>query len=216
MVTDKIYDASGFVILTDVVQDVILEMRYFSSFNFTGRRAKNYLEPIAIISKEAALALKDVSRKLKEEKLVLKVYDAYRPQSTVDSFVDWSINGSDAMKPYFYPKIEKNETFSKGYLIKRSSHSKGSAIDVTLVSMKTGEPLDMGGPYDFFDEISHPDYKGIKENQFNNRMLLREIMLECGFEPLETEWWHFTLKDEPFKDIYFDFPVAIKSITAGA
>ncbi len=201
-------DSSDFVILTDVIPEVVLEMRYFSSFNFTGRRVKDYLEPVALLTKETALALKDAASKFREKDLVLKVYDAYRPQSSVDSFVQWIKSGSDVMKKYFYPKLTRDEIFERKYLFKRSSHSRGSAVDVTLVDMKTGCSIDMGGPYDYFDEISHPSYKNIADEQLTNRMLLRETMMNVDFVPMETEWWHFSLKNEPFPRTYFTFPVS--------
>ena len=209
-ILEKELDPSGFVILTDVVPDVILEIRYFSNFNFTGKRVKDYLEPIAIVTKEMALALKDIVRMFKEKGFILKIYDAYRPQSAVDSFIKWTKNGSDLMKPYFYPNLSKEETFTKGYLFKKSTHSRGSTVDLTLVSMKTGKDLDMGSPYDYFSKVSSPDYKDISLEQFNNRMFLRETMLKNSFIPLESEWWHFTLKNEPYPNTYFTFPVTSK------
>jgi D-alanyl-D-alanine dipeptidase len=112
------------------------------------------------------------------------------------------------MRPYFYPDLEKQEFFSKGYIASMSSHSRGSTVDLTLLDMRTGKEVDMGGPFDLFSEISHPDYRGITDEQFENRMILRQVMLRNGFEPIDCEWWHFTLKDEPFPDVYFDFPVS--------
>lgn len=114
------------------------------------------------------------------------------------------------MKEYFYPELEKQELFAKGYIAKQSSHSRGSAIDLTLFDMKRGTDVDMGGPFDFFGEISHPDYRDITDEQFNNRMLLQRAMIRNGFEPIDTEWWHFTLRDEPYPDTYFEFPVSSK------
>ena len=114
------------------------------------------------------------------------------------------------MKPYFYPELEKGELFEKGYVAKMSSHSRGSAVDLTLLDMKTGKEVDMGSPFDLFSEVSHPDYHGdaITEEQFENRMLLQRVMVRNGFEPIFCEWWHFKLKDEPYPDTYFEFPVA--------
>ena len=112
------------------------------------------------------------------------------------------------MKPYFYPDIEKQEVFSKGYVAKLSSHSRGSAIDLTLLDMKTGKELDMGSPFDMFSEISHPSYRGISDEQYDNRMRLQKVMVRNGFEPIDNEWWHFKLKDEPYPDTCFEFPVS--------
>ena len=112
------------------------------------------------------------------------------------------------MKEYFYPDLEKGELFVQGYIAKKSSHSRGSTVDLTLLDMKTGKEVDMGSPFDFFGEISHPDYQGITEEQRENRMILRNAMVRHGFIPFECEWWHFTLKDEPYPDTYFEFPVS--------
>ena len=139
----------------------------------------------------------------------LKVFDAYRPSRAVKHFVFWGIEDQDVrMKPYFYPEMEKQELFSRGYVASKSSHSRGSTIDLTLLDMNTGKELDMGSPFDLFSEVSHPDYRGIKQAQYENRMLLQRAMLRSGFEPIDCEWWHFTLGQEPYPDTYFDFPVS--------
>ncbi len=116
------------------------------------------------------------------------------------------------MKPYFYPGVEKQELFSLGYIAKESSHSRGSTVDLTLLDMKTGKEVDMGSPFDLFDEISHPDYRGITEEQYYNRMFLQNAMVNNGFQTLDCEWWHFSLKDEPYPDTYFSFPVTVRSL----
>ena len=202
-------DPSGFVVLADYVPDIIQEIRYHSSYNFIGERIDGYEEPIALMSLEAARALKDVSRELFVMGYRLKVFDAYRPVRAVRQFVLWGIEDTDVrMKPYFYPDLEKQELFVKGYIAKQSSHSRGSTVDLTLLEMKTGKEADMGGPFDYFSELSHPDYKGITDEQFENRMLLRNAMLRNGFLPYDCEWWHFTLDNEPHPDTYFEFPVA--------
>jgi len=112
------------------------------------------------------------------------------------------------MKPYFYPELEKQTLFKDGYIASRSSHSRGSTVDLTLLDMKTGREVDMGSPFDLFGEISHPDYRGVTEEQFENRMFLRSAMIHGGFRPLDCEWWHFTLENEPYPDTYFEFPVS--------
>ena len=143
----------------------------------------------------------------------LKVFDAYRPVSAVRQFILWGIEDTDIrMKPYFYPDLEKQELFAKGYIAKQSSHSRGSAIDLTLLDMKTGKEVDMGSPFDLFSEVSHPDYRGISQEQYENRMLLQHAMARNGFLPLDCEWWHFVLKDEPYPDTYFTFPVSAFSL----
>ena len=202
-------DPSGFVVLADYVPDIIQEIRYHSSYNFIGERIDGYEEPIALMSLEAARALKDVSRELFVMGYRLKVFDAYRPVRAVRQFVLWGIEDTDVrMKPYFYPDLEKQELFQTGYISKKSSHSRGSAVDLTLFDMKTGKEVDMGGPFDYFSELSHPDYKGITEDQFRNRMLLQKTMMRNGFVPYDCEWWHFMLDNEPYPDTYFEFPVA--------
>ncbi|MBR5071552.1 MAG: M15 family metallopeptidase [Oscillospiraceae bacterium] len=202
-------DPSGFVVLADYIPAAVQEIRYHSSYNFIGDRIDGYEEPCALITIEAARALKSVSNELIVQGYRLKIFDAYRPVMAVKHFVLWGIEDQDIrMKPYFYPDLEKQELFNKGYIAKRSSHSRGSAVDLTLLDMKTGKEVDMGGPFDFFSELSHPDFRGITDEQYENRMTLRRSMLRNGFEPIDCEWWHFVLRDEPYPDTYFEFPVS--------
>ena len=204
-----IMDSSGFVILADFVPLAVQEIRYHSTFNFIGDRIDGYEEPIALITKEAARALKSAAAELMVQGYRLKIFDAYRPATAVKHFVLWGIEDTDIrMKPYFYPDLEKHQLFSKGYIAKQSSHSRGSAVDLTLLDMATGKELDMGSPLDYFGEISHPDFKGITDEQYENRMLLRNVMIRNGFATLDCEWWHFMLEDEPYPDTYFSFPVS--------
>ena len=206
---DPTMDASGFVLLADFVPQIVQEIRYYSTYNFIGDRIDGYEEPCALLTIEAARALKAVSSELIVQGYRLKVFDAYRPASAVKHFVLWGIEDQDIrMKPYFYPELEKQELFARGYIAKQSSHSRGSTVDLTLLDMKTGKELDMGSPFDLFSEVSHPDYQGLTEEQFENRMLLRRAMLRNGFLPIDCEWWHFTLKNEPYPDTYFNFPVS--------
>ena len=210
---DRTLDASGFVLLADYVPAIIQEIRYYSTFNFIGDRIDGYEEPVALATKDAARALKEVSNEMFVRGYRLKVFDAYRPVMAVKHFILWGIEDEDIrMKLYFYPEIEKQDTFRLGYIAKQSSHSRGSAIDLTLLDMKTGKELDMGSPFDRFSEVSHPDYRGITDQQYENRMILQHTMVRNGFVPYECEWWHFMLKDEPFPDTYFNFPVAISSV----
>ena len=204
-------DSSGFVLLSDYVPSIIQEIRYFSSYNFIGDRIDGYEEPCALATIEAARALKAVANRANVMGYRLKVFDAYRPACAVRHFVLWGVEDLDQrMKPFFYPDLEKQELFKKGYIAGKSSHSRGSTIDLTLLDMKSGKELDMGSPFDFFSEVSHPDYKGITEEQYSNRMVLRDLMLQNGFVPIDCEWWHFTLEDEPYPDTYFEFPVVRK------
>ena len=201
-------DASDFVLLSEAVPDAILEIRYYSTYNFVGDRIDGYEEPLAFLTKEAAASLKEVSDELVSKGYRLKIYDAYRPQKAVTNFVRWAKKIDDTrMKEYFYPELDKADLFPQGYIAERSGHSRGSTVDLTLFDMKTEKEVDMGGTFDYFGELSHPDYKNITKKQYANRMLLRKAMVNHGFKPLPEEWWHFTLKDEPYPDTYFTFPV---------
>ena len=223
-------DSSQFVTLTDAVPDAILEIRYFGTYNFVGTRIDGYEEPTALLTKQAAAALKKASDDVKTKGYRLKIYDAYRPQKAVDHFMRWGADmEATEMKPYFYPDIDdKARLFKEDYICEKSGHTRGSTVDLTLFDMQTEKELDMGGTFDWFGPESHPDFCGnpetgeytgdnskspaepkrsITEQQFKNRMILRRAMLAAGFKPMDSEWWHFTLKDEPFPDTYFTFPV---------
>jgi D-alanyl-D-alanine dipeptidase len=222
-------DSSAFVSLTDAVPDAILEIRYYGTYNFVGARIDGYEQPTALITREAGTALRAVSDELVAKGYRLKIYDAYRPQKGVDHFVRWAEDLSDTrMKPYFYPDLDKSVLFDQEYIMLKSGHTRGSTVDLTLFDMTTEKEVDMGGTFDWFGPESHPDFCGnpetgeytgdnskspsvpkrtITREQFENRMLLRRAMLSHGFKPLDTEWWHFTLADEPFPDTYFTFPV---------
>lgn len=202
-------DPSGFVLLADYVPGIIQEIRYYSTYNFIGDRIDGYEEPCAILTKEAARALRSVSNEVNAQGFRLKVFDAYRPACAVRQFVLWGIEDLDQrMKSFFYPDLEKQEVFAGGYIAKQSSHSRGSAVDLTLLDMQTGKEVDMGGPFDLFSEVSHPDYKGITDEQYENRMFLQRAMTRSGFVPIFCEWWHFMLEDEPYPETYFEFPVS--------
>ena len=206
-------DASDFVLLSEAVPDAILEIRYYSTYNFVGERIDGYEEPLAFLTKEAAAALKEVSDDLVEQGYRLKIYDAYRPQEAVTHFVNWAMDPEDTkMKEYFYPELDKDVLFPQVYIAEHSGHSRGSTVDLTLFDMTTEKEVDMGGTFDYFGELSHPDYTGITEEQYTNRMILRETMMEHGFRPLAEEWWHFTLDHEPYPDTYFTFPVNSDSV----
>ena len=209
-------DPSGFVLLSDAVPDAILEIRYYSTYNFVGDRIEGYEEPLAFITKEAAAALKEVSDDLVSQGYRLKIYDAYRPQMAVTNFVTWAEDTEDIrMKEYFYPELDKSVLFPQGYIAEKSGHSRGSTVDLTLFDMELEKEVDMGGTFDYFGELSHPDFTaGITEEQYENRMILRNAMLSHGFKPLEEEWWHFTLEDEPYPETYFTFPINSDVIAA--
>lgn len=206
--------SEGFVLVSDVAPDVIQEIRYYSTYNFVGERIDGYEQPCALLTKEAAEALKAVSDDVMAKGYRLKIYDAYRPQMAVDNFVSWAEDlEADEMKPYFYPEVDKTVLFDEGYIDAKSGHSRGSTVDLTLFDMATGKEVDMGGTFDYFGELSHPDYVGgLTEEQIANRNFLRDAMMRHGFKPLDTEWWHFTLADEPYPDTYFEFTVNESSV----
>ena len=201
-------NAAGFVSVGEAIPDVMLEIRYYSTFNFIGERIDGYEQPVALLTREAAARLKEVSDDLAEKGYRLRIYDAYRPQKAVDHFMRWAKDSSDVrMKPFFYPDLDKSALIPGGYIAEHSGHSRGSTVDLTLFDTRTQKDLDMGGPFDFFGELSHPGYRGVTEEQYANRMLLRGAMIRRGFRPLDEEWWHFTLENEPYPDIFFTFPV---------
>ena len=206
-------DASGFVLVSDAMPDAIFEIRYYSTYNFIGDRIDGYEEPIALLTREAAEALRAASDDLIKKGYRMKIFDAYRPQMAVSHFMRWALDDGDArMKAYFYPEMEKNELFPLGYIAEHSGHSRGGTVDLTLFDMAAGKETDMGGPFDYFGELSHPDYAGVTKEQYANRMILRETMIKHGFRPYEGEWWHFTLEHEPYPDTYFTFPVSRVSL----
>lgn len=213
-------DSSGFVAITDVVPDVILEIRYYGTYNFVGKRIDGYLAPTAWLTRQAADSLKAVSDDVIKQGYRLKIFDAYRPQCAVDHFMRWGADTADTlMRRYFYPTVDRSRLFELGYIAEKSGHTRGSTVDLTLFDMNTEKEVDMGGTFDWFGSESHPDCGGnpdtgeyrqndtITAAQFANRMILRQAMLRHGFKPYDSEWWHFTLKNEPYPDTYFTFPV---------
>jgi len=201
---------AGFIHIDKVVPEIVLEIRYYSDDNFTGRRVKGYERPAAILTEQAAMALQQVAAELAGFGFGLKIYDAYRPQQAVDDFVQWAGDpGDQRMKSRYYPHVDKTKLIGEGYIAERSGHSRGSTVDLTLVSLGPEGPqeLDMGTGWDYFGPESWPDSKAVTPAQRAHRMLLRVLMEKHGFRPLQQEWWHFTLRDEPFPDVYFNFPV---------
>lgn len=189
---------------------IILSLDYLTTNNFIGRPLPGYIKPVCIITKPAAKALIAVQDELDrlETGYVLKIFDTYRPTTTVDEFLRWSQDLSDqAQKAKFYPNINKADLFKLGYLVARSSHSRGSTVDLTLVNANTKQELDMGTIFDFFGEESHTDSKLISVQAQQNRQFFKSLMAKHGFTNLPEEWWHYTLEDEPFPDTYFDFEI---------
>ena len=198
----------GFVYITDEIPSIKVELRYFSSDNFVGRRVEGYKSNVLILSSDATLALKKVQQELLKDSLSLKIFDAYRPQRAVNHFKKWAKNVNDTLtKQDFYPKVKKKNLFKKGYISSHSRHSSGSTLDITIVNLRTCKELDMGTAYDYFGKESWTHYQGISEKQQVNRMLLKSVMNKHGFRNYPKEWWHFTLRGEPFLNQYFDFVV---------
>ena len=201
----------GFVDVTDVVPDIVTEMRYATPHNFVGASITGYLAPRCILTSQAAEALARAQKWLNVFGLGLKVFDCYRPQRAVDRFVAWAKDLDDSrMRAEFYPHVQKTDLFNEGYIAARSSHTRGSTVDVTLVALNgSGSPseLDMGTSFDFFSPESWPTNMQMTGDQRAHRMLLQVVMKQAGFTPYSQEWWHFTLEKEPFQDTYFDFPV---------
>ena len=198
----------GFVYAKEVIPKLRTDLRYYSSNNFIGKPIDGYIQPKCILTKEAAAALNKVQEELQMLGFGLLVYDAYRPQRAVDQFVTWVNDSTDVkMKEKFYPNVNKKDLIAEQYIAAKSGHSRGSTVDVTIVSLTTGHLLDMGSPYDLFDEKSSINYPNITRNQHAVRLLLKRRMEKHGFVSHPKEWWHFTLKKEPYPDKYFDFPV---------
>jgi D-alanyl-D-alanine dipeptidase len=201
-----------FVHLETIDHSIIQDVRYFGCENFIGRPIPGYHAPKCILTREAALALSKVQQALRPLHLGLKVYDCYRPQRAVNHFIDWHQDAADQrMKASYYPRVDKAEFFKRGYVTEKSGHSRGSTVDVTLVrfAQDGASPvdMDMGTSFDFMDEASHPLNTSVSGTARQNRLFLREFMQAAGFSAIETEWWHFTLKNEPFPNRYFDFPI---------
>lgn len=198
----------GFVYVEDVVPTIKVDLRYFSDNNFLGKPVDGYKKEVAILTVQAAEALKNAQEELEQYNLSIMIYDSYRPQTAVNHFVRWARDLNDTInKIAFYPKVKKQHLFQEGYISSQSGHSRGSTMDITLVDINTCEPLDMGSPYDFFGPESWIANNDLTAQQRANRMLLQTIMLKHGFRFYTKEWWHFTLRGEPFPDTYFDFPV---------
>ena len=198
-------EEAGLIDIAEALPTVIVDARYAGSHNFVGTPVDGYRADKVLLTKPAIEALSEVQARLAEFGLGLKVFDGYRPQRAVDHFVRWASDLEEtSTKNEFYPRVDKSNLFSDGYIAERSGHSRGSTVDLTLVDLISGRELDMGTPWDFFDLSSWPSSKMPSTKQRANRALLRSVMIAQNFRPLETEWWHFTLNDEPFPESYFD------------
>ncbi|AMV15629.1 M15 family metallopeptidase [Legionella pneumophila serogroup 1] len=220
----------GFVYLHDVAPDIIEDIRYATHNNFIGNPIPGYKRGVCIVTRQTAQQLKKAEEYIKPKGYTLKVYDCYRPQRAVDYFYKWSRNAKDnRMKPEFYPREIKQDLFDRGYIALTSGHTRGSTLDLTLVKLtasqekKSNHPLtrcydkkpgyldddsiDTGTRFDCLDVSANIDYSRLSKNQKANRKLLQKLMSRFGFRPYYYEWWHFTLKNEPYPDTYFNFPV---------
>jgi len=198
----------GFCYIKAEIPSVVLEIRYATQNNFIGEPIHGYLAPKAILTTQATQALKAVQEELHPFGLGLKIFDAYRPQKAVDHFVQWGKDLHDTrMKSLYYPTVEKKDLFRLGYIAKRSGHSRGSTVDLTLIDLNTTQELDMGSMFDLFSPQSGVYQANLTAQQRANRMLLHQVMVQHGFKALKEEWWHFTLSNEPYKKRYFDFDV---------
>ena len=200
--------ANGFSYLHKIAPSIQHNLRYCANNNFIGSSVSGYHENVVICTTKTAIALKKVQAALLKKELSLKIFDAYRPQTAVNNFVKWArITNDTLMKQQYYPNINKKHLFRKGYIASKSGHSRGSTVDLTIIDLKTGNELDMGSPYDFFGVSSHIAYQKLTKQQKENRQLLQVVMRKYNFRPYSKEWWHFTLRFEPFPKTYFNFPV---------
>lgn len=222
---------ADFVYLRDIDPTIIQDVRYATAHNFMGRPIKGYAAAECILTRAAAQALTQVQKELLQSNLSLKVYDCYRPQMAVDDFIAWSKQAHDQkMKAEFYPRVNKADFFTLGYVAAKSGHSRGSTVDLTIVPLAAAsqtqqghalidctasytqrfadDSIDMGTNFDCMDELSHNDNRAISTVAYYNRQLLRAVMEAHGFMSYQPEWWHFTLKAEPYSDTYFNFPIS--------
>lgn len=220
-----------FVDVKQFIPEIQADIRYYSTHNFVGRRISGYEQPVCLLTKPAAMALKVAESQILSMGLTFKVYDCYRPQTAVNDFANWATQIKDTMmRTEFYPTVDKKNLFSDGYVAYQSGHSRGSTMDLTIVPLGSVIPpykpnlaqvsctapkqkrfrdnsLDFGTGFDCFSPVSHPDYQQLSPQMKANRLLLQTVMKQAGFKPLDTEWWHFTLVNEPYPNTYFDFPV---------
>lgn len=202
---------NGFCYLDEVSPNILIDIKYATNDNFIGKKLPGYEAGCCIVTIAAAQALALMQAELEQQELGILVYDTYRPLRTVAFFYEWALDITDQKnKKEYYPNVNKKDFFALSYLGFPSSHCRGSTVDLTLVQLPTMQPLDMGTPFDFLDPLSHPSNTTVTEKQFQNRQLLQNTMKKYGFRGIETEWWHFTLIEEPFPDCYFDFPIVAK------
>lgn len=198
-----------FVFLDDFAPEIRWDAKYATWDNFTGKPVDGYLANRIVGTSALCTALDSAQGKAESIGFGLLVWDGYRPQRAVDSFLRWSQQPEcGRTKLRHYPNIDRAEMFEKGYVAAKSGHSRGSTVDLTLYHLDTGELAPMGGDHDLMDSISHHGAQGVTQVEAGNRQCLHAVMAACGFNSYDREWWHYTLKDEPYPDTYFDFPVS--------
>lgn len=197
-----------FVDISLEIPEIVTDVKYFTGENFVGEKIDGYDAPIVLLTKKATIALNRVQKQLVKKGYGIKVYDGYRPKCAVEHFIRW-VNTEENGKTndFYYPGMTRLEVFQGGFIAKNSSHTRGSTVDLTVIKLDTGVEVDMGGSFDFFSEISYSDYDHLNIEQSKNRVQLRYLMRSEGFEPMQQEWWHFTLADEPYPETYFDFSI---------
>jgi len=221
---------AGFEDLAVALPEAQLSVRYYGEENFVGKPIDGYQKPTLWLSKEATAALRKVCQRIQKDGYKLVIYDAYRPQSGPDHFTRWSEDFQDAnRKADYYPYVTKEQIFKEGYVANPSSHSRGSTVDLTLIeagkklhpikrskrTLPSGKVIlflddgtvDMGSSFDLFDTVSHPNSNDIPAAARTHRDYLKKVMEEAGFMQILPEWWHFTLRDEPYPNQYFTYPI---------
>jgi D-alanyl-D-alanine dipeptidase len=197
-----------FVFVDEHVSGIYWDAKYATWDNFTGKPVEGYVANRIVGTTRLCAALERAREEAASHGFGLLLWDGYRPQRAVDSFLRWSQQPEDGRtKLRHYPNIDRADMFKKGYVAAKSGHSRGGTVDLTLFHLATGERAPMGGDHDLMDAISHHGAKGITRVEARNRQSLRSIMEACGFRSYDCEWWHYTLKDEPYPDTYFDFPI---------
>lgn len=215
--------------------NITVDLRYNTEFNFVGEKIHGYNADLVILTNEAKKALFKASELFSEKGYDLVIYDTYRPTKAVAHFGEWTLreNIDQNMKQYFFPHTNHADSFELGYLARQSGHSRGSTIDLSIIEHEKNihdikfetrtlldgrkftflndGTVDMGSHFDLFDEASHSYSNLINEENLANRKFFIETMEEAGFVNYEKEWWHFTLKNEPFPNQYFDFDIALQS-----
>lgn len=208
---------AGFIVLSQYAPQLKMDLKYCGSDNLIGRPLRGYApDGSALLTQDAAQSLVHIHQALQDKAVkhtldmnepCLVIFEAYRPQRASEDFWEWSQSSCEKTKPDYYPNINKKDFFKLGYIARKSSHSRGSTVDLNIMDAVNGRFLDMGTRFDFMDPLSHPDNQTVKPAIYKNRQFLKQLMAEFGWQGIPTEWWHFTFEKEPYSETYFDFPV---------